>query len=74
MRPTLIQLRTRLRDALRRQKEEIGYNLAGLKFIKRSHEANTTSDFYAELQEDEVKVREKLAGLEKKRKRVSMKA
>ena len=74
MRPVLIQLRTRLRGALRRQKEEIGYNLAGLKFIKRNHEAKTTSDFYAEAQEDEEKVREKIAGLEKKRKRVNVKA
>jgi len=74
MRPVLIQLRTRLRGVLRRQKEEIGYNLAGLKFIKRNHEAKTAADFYAEAQEDEVKVREKIAGLEKKRKRVGVKA
>lgn len=73
MRPVLIQLRVRLRDCLAKQKEEIGYNLAGLKYIKRLHEASKSADFYAEFMEDETKVREKLAGLEKKRKRVSMK-
>ena len=74
MRPVLAQLRTRLRDALRRQKDEVGYNVAGLRFLRRTHEARTTADFYAEAQEDESKVREKLAALEKKRKRISVKA
>lgn len=73
MRPVLVQLRTRLRDALRRQKDEIGYNAAGLRFIRRTHEARMTADFYAEAMEDESKVREKLAALEKKRKRISIK-
>ncbi|KAF8316849.1 WD-repeat-containing protein [Clavulina sp. PMI_390] len=72
VRPVLVQLRTRLRNALRRQKDEIGYNVAGLRFIRRTQEARTTADFYAEAQLDESVVREKLAGLEKKRKRVSL--
>jgi len=72
IRPVLVQLRTRLRNALRKQKDEIGYNAAGLRFIRRTHEARTTADFYAEAQEDESAVREKLAALEKKRKRVSI--
>ena len=73
MRPTLIQLRKRLRDALQKQKDEIGYNAAGLKFLRRAHEARMTEDFYAESMESESKVREKLASMEKKRKRVSIK-
>lgn len=72
MRNVLVQLRTRLRAALRRQKDEIGYNTAGLRYIRRTQEARTTADFYAEAQEDEAKVREKLASLEKKRKRISI--
>lgn len=74
MRTVLAQLRTRLRDALRRQKDEIGYNAAGLRYIRRTQETRTTADFYAEAQEDENAIREKLAGLEKKRKRISIRA
>ncbi|KAF9514179.1 hypothetical protein BS47DRAFT_1361977, partial [Hydnum rufescens UP504] len=65
MRAVLIRLRTRLRGAIRRQKEEIGYNIAG-QFIKRNHEAKTAADIYAKVQEDEAKVWEKIVGLEKK--------
>jgi hypothetical protein len=38
------------------------------------HEAKTAADFYAEVQEDEAKVGEKIAGLEKKQKPIGVKA
>ncbi|KAF8308164.1 hypothetical protein DL93DRAFT_2171326 [Clavulina sp. PMI_390] len=72
VRPVLVQLRTRLRNALRRHKDEIGYNVTGLRYIRRTQEARSTADFYAEAQLDETVVMEKLAGLEKKRKRGSL--
>jgi len=72
LRPTLVQLRTRLRNPLLRQKAQIGYNLAGLQYIKRNEDLKT-SEFYTSL-EDETQVREKLAAMEKKRKRVHIKA
>ncbi len=73
LRPTLVQLRTRLRNALQRQKTQIGYNLAGLQYIKRNEDLKISSEFYVGV-EDEAQVREKLAAMEKKRKRVHIKA
>ncbi|KDQ20509.1 hypothetical protein BOTBODRAFT_50600 [Botryobasidium botryosum FD-172 SS1] len=78
MRTVLIPLRTHLRAALRREKDEIGYNLAALKFLQRRVVASRTAEFYGEAIEtggelDEAKVREMIAE-GKKRKRVSLKA
>lgn len=72
MRIALIPLRKHLREALRKQKETISYNLAALKYIKRQSDAKLIADFYEE-ELDEDKVRERLAE-GKKRKRVSIKA
>ena len=65
-------LRKHLRDALRKQKDTLSYNLAALKYIKRQTEAELTAEFYEE-EMDEEKVRERIAE-GKKRKRVSIKA
>ena len=65
-------LRKHLRDALRKQKDTLSYNLAALKYIKRQTEAELTAEFYEE-EMDEGKVRERIAE-RKKRKRVSIKA
>ena len=65
-------LRKHLRDALRKQKDTLSYNLAALKYIKRQTEAELTAEFYEE-DMDEGKVRERIAE-SKKRKRVSIKA
>ena len=72
MRTSLIPLRKHLRQALRKQKDTISYNLAALKFIKRQSDAKLTAEFFEE-EMDEEKVREKIAE-GKKRKRVSIKA
>lgn len=68
MRNTLIPLRRHLRDALRRQKEIMGYNLAALQYIRRQNEAQRTAQFFEEESLDEEKVRARIAE-EKKRKR-----
>ena len=73
MRTTLIPLRKHLRDALRRQKDTIGYNLAALQYIRRQHDAQRTAQFYEEEGMDEEKVRARIAE-GKKRKRVSVRA
>ena len=44
-------MRRHLREALRRQKDIISYNLAGLKYIKRQSDAELTAEFYEELDE-----------------------
>lgn len=70
MRIALISLRRHLRDALRKQKDTLSYNLAALKYIKRQSDAKLTAEFYEE-EMDEEKVRAKIAD-GKKRKRVVM--
>ena len=72
MRTALIPLRKHLREALRKQKDTISYNLAALKYIKRQSDAKLTAEFFEE-EMDEEKVRERIAE-GKKRKRVSIKA
>ena len=71
MRTALIPLRKHLRAALQRQKETIGYNLAGLRFIQRQSELRRTSQFYDEDIFDEAKMRSKIAE-GKKRKRYNL--
>lgn len=73
MRTTLMPLRKHLRDALRRQKETIGYNLAALQYIRRRREAEKTAQFYEDEGMDEEKVRARISE-GKKRKRVTIKA
>ncbi|KAK4692328.1 hypothetical protein P7C70_g9156, partial [Phenoliferia sp. Uapishka_3] len=67
---TMMSLRRHLREALRRQKETVGYNLAALKYIQRQHDAAKSAEFYEFLEPDggEEKVRAKIeAGLKKRR-------
>ncbi|KAJ2931669.1 hypothetical protein H1R20_g5464, partial [Candolleomyces eurysporus] len=73
MRTILIPLRKNLRDALQRQKEIIGYNLAALQFIKNKNDVERTARFYEEEGWDEEKVKAKIAE-GKKRKRVVLTA
>lgn len=73
MRTALIPLRKHLRDALRKQKDTIGYNLAALRFIRRKNESDRTAQFYEEEGLDEEAVRAKIAE-GKKRKRITLKA
>lgn len=71
MRTVLVDLRTHLRSALLRQKEEIGYNLAALQYIRAQHESRRTATFSEQENMDEEKVRARLAaGDGKKRKRM----
>ncbi|KAG8895261.1 hypothetical protein FRC00_007687 [Tulasnella sp. 408] len=74
MRGVLVDLRTHLRDALKRQKDEISYNLAALQYVRQQHEANRIAHFYEQEDMDEAKVRARLADGGKKRKRISVKA
>ncbi|KAG8912036.1 hypothetical protein FRC01_005336 [Tulasnella sp. 417] len=74
MRGVLVDLRTHLRDALKRQKDEISYNLAALQYVRQQHEANRIAHFYEQEDMDEAKVRARLAEGGKKRKRISVKA
>ncbi|CAL1701388.1 unnamed protein product [Somion occarium] len=72
MRTALIPLRKHLRDALRKQKDTLTYNLAALRYIKRQSDAQLTAEFFEE-EMDEDKIRERIAE-GKKRKRVNIKA
>lgn len=72
MRTTLIPMRLHLRNALRREKDTVGYNLAALQYLRRKSEAERTARFFEE-DVDEAKVRETVTE-GKKRKRVSIKA
>jgi U3 small nucleolar RNA-associated protein 12 len=72
MRTALIPLRKHLRTALERQKEVIGYNLAGLQYIRKRNAAERTVQFFEEGQDVE-EAQMKIMG-PKKRKRVDVKA
>ncbi|TDL29382.1 WD-repeat-containing protein [Rickenella mellea] len=78
MRTTLIPLRKHLREALTKQKLILGYNLAGLRYLKRQEEAAHTATFFDDGAVDEDKIKEKrekaASGEGKKRKRISIKA
>ena len=69
MRTTLIPLRKHLRDALRKQKETMVYNLAALEYIQRQNEAQSMANFYEEESFDEERVKARIAE-GKKRKRI----
>lgn len=71
MRDTLLAMRISLRQALGRQKDTIGYNLAALTYLRRQHEE---SKMYTMLEEadditDDHKIGLRLAEGVKKRKR-----
>ncbi|KAJ7591170.1 hypothetical protein C8J56DRAFT_1136000 [Mycena floridula] len=72
MRTSLLPLRKHLRNALQRQKDIIGYNMAALHYISRRNEQDRSAQFYEDGL-DEEQVRAKIAE-GKKRKRVSLKA
>ncbi|CAG7848661.1 Uncharacterized WD repeat-containing protein C3D6.12 [Serendipita indica DSM 11827] len=81
LRPLLVSLRGHLRLALSRQRTQMGYNLAALRFIKRQDDDTRTAEFYERgereewAEEDIEAARERLqSGESKKRKRVSIKA
>jgi U3 small nucleolar RNA-associated protein 12 len=73
MRKTLQEVRLHLRNALTKQKETLGYNMAALKYIKRLHDANKTASLFEEELLDEEKVRARIEEGMKKRKRVAVK-
>ncbi|KAG8825261.1 hypothetical protein FRC17_008781 [Serendipita sp. 399] len=66
LKPLLLSLRGHLRLALSRQKAQIGYNLAALKYLKRQEEDARTAEFHErgerqQWTEDEVRsMREKI--------------
>ncbi|ORX92914.1 Utp12-domain-containing protein [Basidiobolus meristosporus CBS 931.73] len=68
MRPMMDSLRKHLRAGLQKQKDNIGYNTAALKYVRRDWEANNTADFF-----DEEKI-EEAKGEVKKRKFVGLSA
>ncbi|KAK0468320.1 WD40-repeat-containing domain protein [Desarmillaria tabescens] len=69
----LIPLRKHLRDALRRQKDTISYNLAALQYMRRRNDHDRSVQFYEEEGMDEESVRTRIAE-GRKRKRVAIKA
>ncbi|KAK4689452.1 U3 small nucleolar RNA-associated protein 12, partial [Tremellales sp. Uapishka_1] len=72
LRTNLISLRGHLRGALNKQRNEIGYNLAALKFIKGRWEGDRTAGILEEEGMDEEKVRKRLEDGKGKRKRVGV--
>ena len=73
MRTALIPLRTNLRTALLKQKEVLGYNLAGLRYIQLQDENQRNSTLLEDVTDEEkiAELRSDLNG-DKKRKRVSI--
>ncbi|GAA6005178.1 snoRNA-binding rRNA-processing protein DIP2 [Rhodotorula paludigena] len=85
LRPTMVALKGHLRDALKKQKNTLGYNLAALKYLARQHEANRVAEFYeqdvlgtgenASLgMADEQEVRKMIEASAKKRKRATLRS
>ncbi|GAA5974777.1 hypothetical protein JCM11641_007261 [Rhodosporidiobolus odoratus] len=75
LRPTMVALKGHLRDALKKQKTTLGYNLAALKYLQRQHDANRVAEFYeqdATGMASEEEVRKKIEEGAKKRKRATM--
>ncbi|WVR09691.1 hypothetical protein IAU60_006766 [Kwoniella sp. DSM 27419] len=72
MRTPLLTLRNHLREALEKQREVMGYNLAALKFIKGRWEGDRTAGLYEEEGMDEEAVRKRLEEGRQKRKRVEV--
>lgn len=78
LRSSLIPLRKHLREALVKQKEMVGYNLAALRYMKRQDDAARNATFLEDNMFDEDKIKElrdkAVAGEIKKRKRVTLHA
>ncbi|CAE6412043.1 unnamed protein product [Rhizoctonia solani] len=83
LRTTLLALRNHLRGALKTHKDEVGYNLAALRIIRRRDDLNRVSEFYetaigdtkhmALSLPDEITVRKQIQAADgKKRKRVNI--
>ncbi|KAG8711931.1 hypothetical protein FRC11_001431 [Ceratobasidium sp. 423] len=83
LRTTLLALRNHLRGALKTHKDEVGYNLAALRIIRRRDDLNRVSEFYeaaigdtksvALSLPDEATVRAQIQAADgKKRKRVNI--
>ena len=53
LRPMLDSVRVNLRRALRRQKDELGYNLAAARFVIRGINENSTAEFVGDGAEGE---------------------
>ncbi|GAA5920365.1 hypothetical protein JCM1841_005590 [Sporobolomyces salmonicolor] len=74
LRPTMVQLKGHLRDALKRQKNTLGYNLAALRYLQRQHDAAKVAEFYEQdIMADEGEIRAKIEEGIKKRKRAALK-
>lgn len=75
MRPTLLDLKSHLKQALATQKATIGFNLAALKFIKAQHIAAKTSEIYErqglDVDEEEIKRRIEANAARKRKIRVA---
>ncbi|KAI9332206.1 quinon protein alcohol dehydrogenase-like superfamily [Obelidium mucronatum] len=52
-RPVLLQLKSLLPAALRKERDTIGFNLAGLKFMRRDWDANHSKDFLDAIGEED---------------------
>ncbi|KAK8853493.1 hypothetical protein IAR55_004200 [Kwoniella newhampshirensis] len=74
MRTPLLTLRNHLREALKKQRDAMGYNLAALKFIKGRWEGERVAGLYEEEGMDEEGVRRRLEEGRGKRKRVEVRA
>lgn len=57
MRPMLDSVRTHLRDALQRQKDQMGFNLAALTYVRRDFVASNQKDFSEPVEETGTKKR-----------------
>ncbi|WVQ82103.1 hypothetical protein IAT38_004231 [Cryptococcus sp. DSM 104549] len=74
MRAPLLTLRNHLREALKAQRDVMGYNLAALKFVKTRWEGERVAGLYEEEGMDEASVRKRLEDGRGKRKRVEVRA
>ena len=57
----LATVRTNLRAALNRQKDQMGYNMAAVKFVKGAVEAKGNSEFFMDDKEVQVRGKKKRA-------------
>jgi U3 small nucleolar RNA-associated protein 12 len=71
LRTTLVSLRVNLRDALKHERDILGYNLAGLRYVKRLDDGERIAGVL-EGEMDEKKVKERIEEGIKKRKRVGV--
>lgn len=72
LRSTLLSLRTNLRTELRREKDLLGYNLAGLKYVKRLDDSEKMAGILEAEMMDESEVKRRIEEGVKKRKRVAV--